>query len=89
MSELCSEDEYLIRTVPAKLTDSNRDSIYLFRSTDIKVGKTYTTRGAVFRKLKPVLDLMAPRPTPLPVYDGIKDYVITKDEFEAITGKRP
>lgn len=87
MSRDIGETQYKLRLVPAIIADSNRDSIYLFDSRSATVKKVYTTRGVVYRKIRPVLDLMEPVMTG---YSGeTKDYIITKDEFEAITGKRP
>lgn len=86
MSREYGENEYLVRWVPGEITDSKRPSIYLFRKGDVTTKYVYSTRGRVYKKLKAVLDLMTPISEG---YRATKDYILTKDEFESITGKRP
>lgn len=82
-----NKDEYKVRWIPAKIAAAKRESIYLFRIEDVTVKIIYSSRSRVFQKIKPVLDLMQPIRTSTST--DIKDYVMTKDEFESITGKRP
>ena len=89
MSFSITDDEYLLRWVDGGVSRSGRSEIYLFRREDVACSKSFTTRSGTYRKLKPVLDLMTPLRDSHMDKGKIKNYLMTKDEFEAITGKRP
>lgn len=81
------DDEYMLRVIPGGAIARAHDTIYLFKKGDVNIHKEYYANTAVFKKIKPILDLMdGEKYFHVP---GVLDYILTKDEFESVTGKRP
>lgn len=81
------DDEYMVRFVPFRAIGRAGDTIFLFIKGALNAHKEYHAGTTTFKKIKPILDLMDGED----YYHvpGVLDYILTKDEFEAVTGKRP